>query len=236
MQIINLLAPIGKGQRGLIFAPEKVGKSRLLKSIVSAIELNDKKVKVISVLLNRRPEDVTEYKKGLTSEVISLDYLVSSEKQVIACELILNSAKRLVEQGVDVVIAVDDITSLVKAYNYALNSVKTLGEIDVNAVLMAKQFCLSARNIEGGGSLTIICTADINSSQDELIVSELKNVCNMEVELSKKMADKDVYPPIIPSKTFTRNGNSLLSNEEIALAQKLRDADEIREIITILTI
>ena len=236
MKIIDLLAPIGKGQRSLIYAPEKSGKSLVLKNLINAIEKNHNDVKIISVLINRRPEDVTEYKRTIKSEVVSLDYNVSAEKQVKSCELILNRAKRLVEQGYDVVIALDDITSLLKAYNYALNSVKTIGCIDVNAVLMVKQFFGSARNVENGGSLTIICTADVNTSQDELIVSELRSVSNMEIELSPQMASKGVYPPIVPSKTFTRNGKSMLTEENIQLALKLREADDIREIISILSI
>ncbi|MBO5712704.1 MAG: hypothetical protein J6R88_00670 [Clostridia bacterium] len=234
MKVIDLIAPIGKGQRSIIYAPEKAGKSGFLKRIVSAIENNNNEVKVINLLINRRPEDVTEYKMGLKSEVISLDYNVTANKQVKSCELILNRAKRLVEQGVDVVIALDDITSLVKSYNYALNSVKTLGGIDVNAVLMVKQFFGSARNVQTGGSLTIICIADVNTIQDELIVSELKGVSNMEVELSTKMANRGIYPPIITSKTYTRNVNALLSSKEKELSNKLREIDDIREIVSIL--
>ena len=184
MQVVDLLAPIGKGQRAIIYAPEKSCKSKILKRIVSKIEDNHNDVKIINLLINRRPEEVTEYKKGLSSEIISLDYNTSCETQVKASELVLNRAKRLVEEGYDVLITIDDIISLVKAYNYALNTVKTFGGIDVDAVIKTKQFFATARNIENGGSLTIICTADVNSSGDELILNELRSVSNMQMELS----------------------------------------------------
>lgn len=226
IRCIDLLCPIGKGQRGLIVAPPKTGKTTLLEKIALSIEENHPDIKVLVLLIDERPEEVTEFKKCVHSEVIYSTFDESPEHHIKVAELLSNRAKRLVESGLDVVILLDSITKLTRAYNTCTPpSGRTLsGGLDPIAVTAPKKFFGSARNIENGGSLTIIATAliETGSRMDEVIYEEFKGTGNMEIKLSGELSEQRVFPAIDLYKSGTRKEELLLSKEELDCAYKVR--------------
>lgn len=212
-RIIDLFSPIGKGQRGMIVSPPKVGKTILLKEIANAIEANHPEVYLIILLIDERPEEVTDMKRNVNGEVIASTFDEAAEKHVKVANMILQKAKRMVEFGHDVVILLDSITRLARAYNtIAPSSGKILsGGIDAKALQKPKRFFGSARNIEGGGSLSVIATAIIEtgSKMDEVIFEEFKGTGNMELQLDRKIANKRLYPAINLVASSTRRDDLL---------------------------
>ncbi len=226
IRCIDLFCPIGKGQRGLIVAPPKTGKTTLLKMIAQSIEQNYTDVKLIVLLIDERPEEVTDIKRSVKGEVVFSTFDESAEHHIRAAELVVNRAKRLVEAGKDVVILMDSITRLARAYNGAVESSgKTLsGGLDPVALQGPKRFFGAARNIEKGGSLTILSTAliDTGSRMDDVIYEEFKGTGNMELHLSRELSEKRVFPAIDLYKSGTRKEELLLSSEELNAVFKLR--------------
>ena len=223
---IDLFAPIGMGQRGLIVAPPKTGKTTLLKKIAQSIEKNYPSVKLIVLLIDERPEEVTDIKRSVNGEVVFSTFDECSEHHVRAAELVVNRAKRLVEVGQNVVILMDSLTRLARAYNNTIESSgKTLsGGLDPAAMQGPKRFFGAARNIENGGSLTILSTAliDTGSRMDDVIYEEFKGTGNMELHLSRELSEKRVFPAIDLYKSGTRKEELLLSEKELSAAYKLR--------------
>ena len=226
IRAIDLLSPIGKGQRGLIVAPPKTGKTTLLKMIAQSIEKNYKDIKLIILLIDERPEEVTDIKRSVSGEVVFSTFDESAEHHIRAAELVINRAKRLVEVGKDVVILMDSITRLARAYNNVVESSgKTLsGGLDPVAIQGPKRFFGSARNIENGGSLTILSTAliETGSRMDDVIYEEFKGTGNMEIHLSRKLSEKRVFPAIDLYKSGTRKEELLLNEKELDMAYNLR--------------
>ena len=226
IRCIDLFAPLGMGQRGLIVAPPKTGKTTLLKKIAQAIEDNYKEVKLIVLLIDERPEEVTDIKRSVKGEVVFSTFDENAEHHVRAAELVINRAKRLVEVGQNVVILMDSITRLARAYNNTIESSgKTLsGGLDPTALYGPKRFFGAARNIEDGGSLTILSTAliDTGSRMDDVIYEEFKGTGNMEIHLSRELSDKRVFPAIDLYKSGTRKEELLLSDKELSTVAKLR--------------
>ncbi len=226
IRCIDLFAPIGKGQRGLIVAPPKTGKTTLLKLIAQSIEKNNKDVKLIVLLIDERPEEVTDIKRSINGEVVFSTFDESPEHHIRAAELVINRAKRLVEVGKDVVILMDSITRLTRAYNYVIESSgKTLsGGLDPVAMQGPKRFFGAARNIEDGSSLTILSTAliDTGSRMDDVIYEEFKGTGNMEVHLSRELSEKRIFPAIDLYKSGTRKDELLLTESELSAVHKLR--------------
>ena len=226
IRCIDLFSPIGMGQRGLIVAPPKTGKTTLLKKIASAIENNYPAVKLIVLLIDERPEEVTDFSRAINSEVVYSTFDEGADHHVRVAELVMNRAKRLVEMGKNVVILLDSITRLARAYNYLVEpSGKTLsGGIDPTALQGPKRFFGSARNIENGGSLTILSTAlvDTESRMDDVIYEEFKGTGNMEIHLSKELSEKRIFPAIDLYKSGTRKDELLLTEEEQSAVKKLR--------------
>lgn len=212
-RIIDLFAPLGKGQRGMIVSPPKAGKTILLKEIANAIEANHPEVYLIILLIDERPEEVTDMRRNVNGEVVASTFDEAAEKHVKVANMILHKAKRMVEFGHDVVILLDSITRLARAYNtIAPSSGKILsGGIDAKALQKPKRFFGSARNIEGGGSLSIISTAIIEtgSKMDEIIFEEFKGTGNMELLLDRKIANKRLYPAINLVSSSTRRDDLL---------------------------
>lgn len=212
-RIIDLFSPIGKGQRGMIVSPPKGGKTILLKEIANAIEANHPEVYLIILLIDERPEEVTDMRRNVNGEVIASTFDEAAEKHVKVANMILQKAKRMVEFGHDVVILLDSITRLARAYNtIAPSSGKILsGGIDAKALQKPKRFFGSARNIEGGGSLSVIATAIIEtgSKMDEVIFEEFKGTGNMELQLDRKIANKRLYPAINLVSSSTRRDDLL---------------------------
>lgn len=212
-RIIDLFSPIGKGQRGMIVSPPKAGKTILLKEIANAIEANHPEVYLIILLIDERPEEVTDMRRNVNGEVVASTFDEAAEKHVKVANMILKKAKRMVEFGHDVVILLDSITRLARAYNtIAPSSGKILsGGIDAKALQKPKRFFGSARNIEGGGSLSIISTAIIEtgSKMDEIIFEEFKGTGNMELLLDRKIANKRLYPAINLVSSSTRRDDLL---------------------------
>lgn len=212
-RIIDLFSPIGKGQRGMIVSPPKGGKTILLKEIANAIEANHPEVYLIILLIDERPEEVTDMRRNVNGEVIASTFDEAAEKHVKVANMILQKAKRMVEFGHDVVILLDSITRLARAYNtIAPSSGKILsGGIDAKALQKPKRFFGSARNIEGGGSLSVIATAIIEtgSKMDEVIFEEFKGTGNMELQLDRKIANKRLYPAINLVASSTRRDDLL---------------------------
>ena len=225
-RIIDLLAPIGMGQRGLIVAPPKTGKTTLLKEIAKSIEDNHPAVKLIILLIDERPEEVTDIINSTTCEVVYSTFDEVPEHHIKIAELVLNRAKRLVELGENVVILMDSITRLARAYNYVVEpSGRTLsGGLDPLALQGPKRFFGAARNIELGGSLTILSTAlvDTESKLDDVIFEEFKGTGNMEIRLSRELAERRVFPAIDINKSGTRKDELILSKEEYQAENKLR--------------
>ena len=225
-RIIDLIAPIGKGQRALIVAPPKSGKTVLLKSLAHALVANHPDVHLIVLLVDERPEEVTEMQRTVRGEVISSTFDEPAQRHVQVAEMVIERAKRLVELGKDVVILLASITRLARAYNNVLpSSGKVLsGGVDSNALQRPKRFFGAARNIEEGGSLTIIGTAlvDTGSRMDEVIYEEFKGTGNCEIHLDRRMAEKRVYPSILINKSGTRREELLLKAEILQKSWILR--------------
>ena len=228
MRMIDLVCPIGKGQRGMIVAPPKVGKTTLLKKIANSITANHPEIELIVLLIDERPEEVTDMKRSIKGEVIYSTFDELPEHHVKVAEMVLERAKRLVEHGKDVAILLDSITRLARAYNLVIPaSGRTLsGGLDPAALHKPKKFFGAARNIEFGGSLTILATAlvDTGSRMDEVIFEEFKGTGNMEVHLDRSLSEKRVFPAIDINKSGTRREEKLLSQEELAAIFALRKA------------
>jgi len=218
-RIMNLIAPVGKGQRGLIVAPPKTGKTMLLKSIANSITKNHPEVYLIILLIDERPEEVTDMQRSVKAEVVSSTFDEPAYRHVQVAEMVLNKAKRLVEHKRDVCILLDSITRLARAYNsIEPSSGKVLsGGVDANALHKPKRFFGAARNIEEGGSLTIIATAliDTGSRMDEVIFEEFKGTGNMELHLDRKLVEKRIFPAIDINRSGTRREELLLAKDEI---------------------
>jgi transcription termination factor Rho len=226
-RIIDLLAPIGKGQRGLIVSPPKAGKTTVMKDVVRAIERNHPEVHVIVLLVDERPEEVTDLRRWmLNGEVAASTFDRPSEEHIALAELVLDRAKRLVEQGRDVVIVLDGITRLARAYNLAAPTTGRVmaGGIDAGALYPPKKFFGAARNVEEGGSLTILATAlvETNTRMDEVIFEEFKGTGNMELRLDRRLAERRVYPAIDVDASSTRHEELLFDRKHLANAWKLR--------------
>ena len=217
MRIMDLLTPIGFGQRGLIVSPPRSGKTMLLQAIANSISRNHKDIILFVLLIDERPEEVTDMIRSVDGEVISSTFDEPAERHVQVAEMVIEKAKRLVEHKKDVVILLDSITRLARAYNSVIPpSGKILsGGVDSNALQRPKRFFGAARNIEEGGSLTIIATAlvDTGSRMDEVIFEEFKGTGNMEIQLDRRLADKRVFPAIDIKKSGTRKEELLLSQE-----------------------
>ncbi len=225
-RLVNLIAPIGRGQRGLIVSPPKAGKTLLLKSIASGINTNYSDIHLMVVLIGERPEEVTDMRRSVKGEVIGATFDDAVENQTRVAELALDRAKRLVESGRDVVILLDGITRLTRAYNLAMpSSGRTLsGGIDPVALHPAKRFFGAARNVDEGGSLTIIatCLVDTGSRMDELIYEEFKGTGNMELHLDRRLSERHIYPAINIKRSGTRREELLLNENEAKLVLLLR--------------
>jgi len=226
-RIVDLFSPIGKGQRGLIVSPPKAGKTMLLKEIANAIAANQPDVYMIILLIDERPEEVTDMARSVNAEVIASTFDEPAEKHVKVANIVLEKAKRLVESGHDVVILLDSITRLARAYNtVAPASGKVLsGGVDANALHKPKRFFGAARNIENGGSLTILATAlvDTGSKMDEVIFEEFKGTGNMELQLDRKLANKRVYPAVDIISSSTRREDLLMESETLQRMWILRN-------------
>lgn len=228
MRIIDLICPIGKGQRGMIVAPPKVGKTTLLKKIANSITSNNSDVELIVLLIDERPEEVTDMIRSIKGDVIYSTFDELPEHHVKVAEMVLERAKRLIEQNKDVVILLDSITRLARAYNLTIPaSGRTLsGGLDPAALHKPKKFFGAARNIENGGSLTILATAlvETGSRMDEVIFEEFKGTGNMEVILDRSLSEKRIFPSIDINKSGTRREDLLLSKDELETIYALRRA------------
>jgi transcription termination factor Rho len=225
-RIIDLVSPIGKGQRGLIVSPPKAGKTVLLQKLANAIARNHPEVKLIVLLIDERPEEVTDMMRNVNAEVIASTFDEPAERHVQVAEMVIEKAKRLVEAKQDVVILLDSITRLARAHNTVVpQSGKLLsGGVDANAMQRPKRFFGAARNVEEGGSLTIVATAlvETNSRMDEVIFEEFKGTGNMELVLDRKIAERRIYPAIDVNRSGTRREELLLTNDELAKIWVLR--------------
>ncbi|MFF9001767.1 transcription termination factor Rho [Streptomyces achromogenes] len=225
-RIIDLVSPIGKGQRGLIVAPPKTGKTMIMQAIANAITHNNPECHLMVVLVDERPEEVTDMQRSVKGEVISSTFDRPAEDHTTVAELAIERAKRLVELGHDVVVLLDSITRLGRAYNLAAPASGRIlsGGVDSTALYPPKRFFGAARNIEDGGSLTILATAlvDTGSRMDEVIFEEFKGTGNMELKLDRKLADKRIFPAVDVDASGTRKEEILLGAEELAVVWKLR--------------
>lgn len=228
MRIIDLMSPIGKGQRGMIVAPPKVGKTTLLKKIANSITQNNPEIELIVLLIDERPEEVTDMRRSIKGDVIYSTFDELPEHHVKVAEMVLERAKRLTEQNKDVVILLDSITRLARAYNLVIpSSGRTLsGGLDPSALHKPKKFFGAARNIENGGSLTILATAliETGSRMDDVIFEEFKGTGNMEVHLDRGLSEKRIFPAIDINKSGTRREELLLSQKELETVFTLRKA------------
>ncbi len=219
MRVMDLLTPIGMGQRGLIVSPPRAGKTMILQAIANSITINHKDMALIVLLIDERPEEVTDMQRSVHGEVISSTFDEPAQRHVQVAEMVLEKAKRLVEHQKDVIILLDSITRLARAYNTVVPpSGKILsGGVDSNALHRPKRFFGAARNVEEGGSLTIIATAiiDSGSRMDEVIFEEFKGTGNMEIVLDRKLADRRIFPAIDINKSGTRKEELLLSSHEL---------------------
>ena len=226
MRVMNLLSPIGKGQRGLIVSPPKTGKTVLLQMIANSISRNHPEVKLIMLLIDERPEEVTDMQRSVQAEVISSTFDEVAERHVQVANMVIEKAKRMVEAGIDVIILLDSITRLARAHNtVAPHSGRILsGGVDSNALQKPKRFFGAARNIEEGGSLTIIATAliDTGSRMDDVIFEEFKGTGNMELVLDRSLSDRRIFPAIDVNKSGTRKEELLLNEEELNKVYILR--------------
>ncbi|MGW6555127.1 transcription termination factor Rho, partial [Streptomyces sp. NPDC055051] len=225
-RIIDLVSPIGKGQRGLIVAPPKTGKTMIMQAIANAITHNNPECHLMVVLVDERPEEVTDMQRSVKGEVISSTFDRPAEDHTTVAELAIERAKRLVELGHDVVVLLDSITRLGRAYNLAAPASGRIlsGGVDSTALYPPKRFFGAARNIEDGGSLTILATAlvDTGSRMDEVIFEEFKGTGNMELKLDRKLADKRIFPAVDVDASGTRKEEILLGSDELAVTWKLR--------------
>ncbi|GGT33393.1 transcription termination factor Rho [Streptomyces purpureus] len=225
-RIIDLVSPIGKGQRGLIVAPPKTGKTMIMQAIANAITHNNPECHLMVVLVDERPEEVTDMQRSVKGEVISSTFDRPAEDHTTVAELAIERAKRLVELGHDVVVLLDSITRLGRAYNLAAPASGRIlsGGVDSTALYPPKRFFGAARNIEDGGSLTILATAlvDTGSRMDEVIFEEFKGTGNMELKLDRKLADKRIFPAVDVDASGTRKEEILLGSDELAITWKLR--------------
>ena len=226
MRIMDLLSPIGKGQRGMIVAPPKAGKTTILKKIANSITANNPDVELIVLLIDERPEEVTDMKRSIKGDVIYSTFDELPEHHIKVAEMVLERAKRLTEQHKDVVILLDSITRLARAYNLTIpSSGRTLsGGFDPAALHKPKRFFGAARNTENAGSLTILATAlvDTGSRMDEVIFEEFKGTGNMEVHLDRNLSERRIFPAIDINKSGTRREDLLLSQEELLATMALR--------------
>ncbi len=225
-RIVDLLAPIGKGQRGLIVSPPKAGKTTIMKQIAQSIETNNPEVHLMVLLVDERPEEVTDIRRSVRGEVISSTFDRPAEEHTHVAELCIERAKRLVEQGRDVVIILDGITRLARAYNLAAPATGRImsGGVDSGALYPPKKFFGAARNIEEGGSLTILASAlvETGSKMDEVIFEEFKGTGNMELRLDRRLAERRLYPAIDVNASSTRHEELLFSRDALAQVWKLR--------------
>lgn len=234
-RIIDLSAPIGKGQRGLIVSPPKAGKTMMLQNIAQSISMNHPECHLMVLLIDERPEEVTEMERSVRGEVISSTFDEPANRHVQVAEMVIEKAKRLVEHKRDVVILLDSITRLARAYNTVIpSSGKVLtGGVDANALHRPKRFFGAARNIEEGGSLTIVATAliDTGSRMDDIIYEEFKGTGNMEIHLDRRIAERRIYPAININRSGTRREDYLTDPEELQkmwiLRQLLSPMDEL---------
>ncbi len=225
-RVIDLVSPIGKGQRGLIVSPPKAGKTTVLKDIAAAITANNPSVHLMCLLVDERPEEVTDMQRSIAGEVIASTFDMPTEDHIQVSELVIERAKRLVEMGQDVVILLDSLTRLARAYNLATPASGRIlsGGVDSTALYPPKRFLGAARNIEGGGSLTILASAliDTGSKMDEVIFEEFKGTGNMELKLDRSLADRRVFPAIDPISSGTRREDLLLDAQEAPLIWAVR--------------
>ena len=225
-RVIDLVAPIGKGQRGLIVSPAKAGKTMIMQAIANAVTANNPEVHLMVVLVDERPEEVTDFERSVKGEVISSTFDRPASDHTVVAELAIERAKRLVEMGHDVLILLDGITRLGRAYNLAAPASGRIlsGGVDSSALYPPKKFFGAARNIEGGGSLTILATALIESGSkmDEVIFEEFKGTGNMELRLSRSLADKRLYPAVDVDASGTRREEYLMAADELKINWKLR--------------
>ena len=228
MRLVDLLSPIGKGQRGMIVAPPKAGKTTILKKIADSITTNNPEVELIVLLIDERPEEVTDMRRSIKGDVIYSTFDELPEHHVKVAEMVLERAKRLVEQKKDVVVILDSITRLARAYNLVIpSSGRTLsGGLDPNALHKPKRFFGAARNTEDAGSLTILASAliETGSKMDDVIFEEFKGTGNMEVHLDRKLSEKRIFPAIDINKSGTRREELLLSPKELEIVYALRKA------------
>lgn len=227
-RLIDLIAPIGKGQRGMIVSPPKAGKTVLLKKIANAITANYPDIHLIVLLIDERPEEVTDMRESVQGDVISSTFDEMPEKHIKVSEMVFERAKRLVEQGKDVVILMDSLTRLARAYNITIAPTgrSLSGGLDPGALYNPKRFFGAARNIRGGGSLTIVATAliDTGSKMDDVIFEEFKGTGNMELHLDRKLSEKRVFPAIDINKSGTRKEELLLTEKELNSVFSIRRA------------
>lgn len=225
-RVIDLVAPIGKGQRGLIVSPPKAGKTTVLKDIAASIAVNNPEVYLMCLLVDERPEEVTDMERSINGEVIASTFDMPSENHIAVAELVIERAKRLVEDGKDVVILLDSITRLARAYNLAQPASGRVlsGGVDSTALYPPKRFLGAARNIENGGSLTILASAliDTGSKMDEVIFEEFKGTGNMELKLDRNLADRRIFPAIDTVSSGTRKEELLLDSQEAPLIWAVR--------------
>ncbi|WP_104101256.1 transcription termination factor Rho [Arthrobacter sp. 08Y14] len=241
-RVIDLVAPIGKGQRGLIVSPPKAGKTLILQAIANAITINNPEVHLMMVLVDERPEEVTDMQRTVKGEVIASTFDRPADDHTTVAELAIERAKRLVEMGNDVVVLLDSMTRLGRAYNLAAPASGRIlsGGVDSSALYPPKRFFGAARNIENGGSLTILATAlvETGSKMDEVIFEEFKGTGNMELRLSRNLADKRIFPAVDVNASGTRREENLLSPDEVKIMWKLRrvlsglDTQQALELLT----
>lgn len=225
-RLMDIISPIGKGQRGIVVAPPKAGKTTLLKKIAQSISINHKDMKLIVLLIDERPEEVTDMQRSINGEVIYSTFDEEPEHHTKVAYMVLERAKRMVEQGQDVVILLDSLTRLARAYNLTITPTgRTLsGGLDPGALIMPKKFFGAARNIEEGGSLTILATAlvETGSRMDDMIFEEFKGTGNMEVHLNRKLQERRIFPAVDIYKSGTRKENLLLSEKEYEASFNIR--------------
>jgi transcription termination factor Rho len=225
-RIIDLICPIGKGQRGLIVSPPKAGKTTIMKTIATSIERNNPEVRLIVLLIDERPEEVTDMQRHVRGEVIASTFDKPSDQHTQVAEMAIEKAKRMVEYGEDVVVILDGITRLSRAYNLAAPASGRIlsGGIDAGALYPPKRFFGAARNIEEGGSLTILATAlvETNSRMDEAVFEEFKGTGNMELRLDRRMAERRIYPAIDVDASSTRHEELLFDRKQLQMVWKLR--------------
>ena len=226
-RVIDLVAPIGKGQRGLIVSPPKAGKTTILKQMANSITVNNPDVYLLILLVDERPEEVTDMERSVNGEVVSSTFDQPSENHIQVAELVLDRVKRLVESGRDVVVLLDSVTRLARAYNLSAPASGRIlsGGVDSTALFPPKKFFGAARNVEEGGSLTILATAlvDTGSRMDEVIFEQFKGTGNMELHLDRRLADKRIFPAIDIERSGTRKEELLMADEEAVQVWKLRN-------------